>query len=122
VDSPYKVLACIRDNVKSVRAPGDVFETIRGFSNGFVRCSCGGGVRLDKPDDLMYGTAWAGCSHIVAMFKGRVSEDRELSKRSYIAFAYGGTPGLPHALPYVELTDDGRTFFGWRWAAIAMEK
>lgn len=113
----YRVLGKIRDNAKTVANGGrDVFYAVHHYPHGRIVCTCGSGAVTVERSSLTFGNSYRGCSHLLALFDGRVTEDRELSKRSYYAFA-----DLPRALPYVELTEHGKKFFGWRWAAKAME-
>ena len=70
------------------------------------------------------------------MFARKVTEDLVESKASYRRFAERSSRvvcGSPltmiaaaairgvRAIPFVELTPEGREYFGWRWAAVAME-
>ena len=118
--SSYRVLGQIRDNVESYRKSADVFYTIRWFAHAsMLRCSCGGALQYRAVDELRPDPKWGGCSHLVAITHGRVTEQRTESERTYEAA--GAVGSFAAVRPYVELNYDGRAFFGWRWAAIAME-
>lgn len=104
----YKVLGKIHNIVKSVSAGHDVFETIREFPDELVRCTCGGAtIQVNSM-----------CSHLMYLFRGTVTQSRKESKESYYAYSHDASI----VRLYVELTADGQDFFGWRWAALAMDK
>lgn len=91
---------------------------IRYGKKRMVYCECGGAV-MDKPDALDYRPEWGGCSHLVLLYDGHVTEDaRELLAAPLpMNFTYAG-PRRPQLR--VRLTERGKKMFYHRWAAKAL--
>lgn len=86
---------------------------------GNVHCSCGGAV-TDR-GELGYDDG--GCSHLVALYAGRVTEDPTVSSGAPEDSMVYEVLGIDHTKPWlVQLTELGSQMFRWRWAQRALER
>jgi len=88
-----------------------------------LHCSCAAGGRaVDRPQGVGYDSfghpngfrATGTCSHIDALYRGNVTEDKRGAD----------TVSPPHLEPrrLVQLTKLGEQMFRWRWAQMALER
>lgn len=93
---------------------GEAWHTITYSSRWrLVRCSCGGGV-IDMPETGEYDGG--GCSHIVALYGGQLTEDTSVVVRSgevlddFLLRPNDTRPWL------AQISRLGHELFDWRWA------
>jgi hypothetical protein len=101
--------------IKSVRGREWYFR-VRLGAKRMMTCDCGGAVQ-HRPDALTYDESWGGCSHIVALYKGNVTQDaRAATPGDYHVSYLRGTA----AVHFVRLTQLGKKIFYPRWVALKL--
>ena len=80
-----------------------------------LTCDCGGAVK-HMPNEMTYDESWGGCSHIVALFKGNVTQDKRVATSGdYRITANGNMP-----IFFVRLTELGERMFFHLWVALKL--
>ena len=100
-------------------------EHIRAFKRGswwwfsirlgkkrMLTCDCGGTVKY-LPNEMHYDEKWGGCSHIVALFKGNVTDNEKESTDYGVSY----DPFRKNRKSFARLTQLGQRMFFWRWTA-----
>jgi len=91
----------------------EAWHTISYGAKQVVQCSCGGRV-VDLPETGEYDGG--GCSHIVALYGGHLTEDTSVVVRSAEALDEVLLRPNDNRPWLAQLTPLGREMFSWRWA------
>jgi len=105
--------------IKSVRG-NEWFFRVRLGAKRMMTCDCGGAVK-HMPDALMYEDSWGGCSHIIGLYRGNVTQDmRELATGDYRVSENFWSGNRTASIYFVRLTELGKRIFYPRWLALKL--
>lgn len=104
-----RIVARIRVRAAQLKK-NEMWKTLTYGPKRLVCCSCGGCVE-DIPQTGEY--KGEGCTHVVALYEGRVTEDK---RHAIEEIAFGDRAQLRGGPWLVQLSKTGRELFEWRWA------
>lgn len=100
---------------KSSYIKGQYWFHVRLNKKNCLKCDCGGFVKK-YTDDFDYVDSDA-CSHIDALYGGRITTDMKDTSGDYVA----NIRRVQWSRPFVKLTVLGERMFFWRWTTQALE-
>jgi hypothetical protein len=107
-----------RAHVNAFKRGGYWWFAVRLGKKDILTCDCKGGNSVTYLPDVDYRSSWGCCSHIVALYDGKVTDDKRDFRGDFrVSRAHWQVPQAPM---FAKLTLLGQKMFYPRWVAKAL--